>query len=114
MEYNSDFKYDLKVGQMKEKALGDIFAGASIEVKYDMKALSTGNIFVEYESRGKPSGIATSQAEWYCYCFDATYHLIKASDLKERCREYIGTRRDVRGGDSNTSKGILLPVKKLL
>jgi len=114
MKYNSDFRYDLKVGQTKEKALGEIFSGASVEIKYDMKANTTGNIFVEYESRGKASGISSSQAEWYCYCLGDTYHLIKASDLKERCRKYLKTKRDVRGGDSNTSKGILLPVKDLL
>lgn len=113
MNYNSDFKYDLKVGQVKEKELGGIFADSCVEVKHDLKALKTGNIFVEYESRGKPSGMATSEAEWYCYAFGDTFHLIKASDLKLRCREYLGTGRDVVGGDNDTSKGILLPIEKL-
>ena len=56
MNYNNDFKYDLKVGQVKEKELGAIFQNATIEVKYDLQALTTGNVFVEYESRNKPSG----------------------------------------------------------
>ncbi len=114
MDYNSDFKYDLKVGQVKEKELGDIFAGSLVEVKHDLRALDTGNIFVEYESRGKPSGMSTSKAEWYCYAFGDTFHLIKLDDLKQRCRKYIGSRRDVVGGDNNTSKGILLPLKDLM
>jgi hypothetical protein len=29
------------------------------------------------------------------------------------CRKYIGTNRDILGGDSNTSKGILLPMEDL-
>lgn len=114
MNYNSDFKYDLKVGQVKEKELGDIFSGSLVEVKHDLKALMTRNIFVEYESRGKPSGISTSKAEWYCYAFGDTFHLIRLEDLKNRCRPYIGSHKDVLGGDSNTSKGILLPIEDLM
>jgi len=114
MDYNSDFRYDLKVGQTKEKELGDIFAGSTVEVKHDLKATETGNIFVEYRSRGKLSGISTTQADYYCYAFGETLHLIKTSDLRDRCRKYLGTSRDVSGGDSNTSKGILLPIIEIL
>ena len=39
MEFNNDFKYDLKVGQTKENELGDIFTNKTIEVKYDLQAL---------------------------------------------------------------------------
>ena len=62
MKYNNDFKYDLKIGQVKEKQLAEILNDKTIEVKYDLKALETGNIYVEYQSRGKPSGISTSEA----------------------------------------------------
>lgn len=113
MDYNSDFKYDLKVGQVKEEELALILADKKVEVKYDQKALKTGNVFVEYESRGRLSGISTSQSDYYCFCFGDTLHLIKSSDLKERCRKYLNTNRDVNGGDNNTSKGILLPIKEL-
>jgi hypothetical protein len=30
------------------------------------------------------------------------------------CRKYLNTSRDVVGGDSNTSKGILLPMEDFL
>ena len=114
MIYNNDFKYDLKVGQVKEKEIAGIFQSKTIEVKYDLQALKTGNVYVEYYSRGKKSGISTSQSDYYCFCFGETFHLIKTSDLKNKCREFIGTNRDKKGGDNNTSKGILLPLKKLL
>jgi len=39
---------------------------------------------------------------------------MKAEALKDKCRKYLGTRRDVVGGDNNTSKGILLPVYELV
>ena len=114
MRHNSDFRYDLEVGQSKENELAALLQGNKLEVKYDQRALETGNIFVEYESRNKPSGIATSEAEWYCYAFGDNFHLIPARKLKTLCRKYIGTNRDTRGGDSNTSKGILLPISELL
>lgn len=114
MNYNNDFRYDLKVGQAKEEELGNIFNSSTIEVKYDLQALQTNNVYVEYFSRGKKSGIAISQADYWCFAFGSTFHLISLNDLKDRCRKYFNTDRDRRGGDSNTSKGILLPIKELL
>jgi hypothetical protein len=114
MEFNSDFKYDLKVGQVAEEQLAFIL-GCKVEVKNDLKAHVTGNIFIEYQSRGKNSGIATSEAEYYCIVINSTRFIILPKDeLKKLCRKYIGTNRDVVGGDSNTSKGILLPLKDLI
>jgi hypothetical protein len=113
MEYCSDFNYDLKVGQIKEKELAEIFNSKKIEVKYDLKALETRNVYVEYKSRGKPSGISKSSADYYCFCFGDTFHLIKTEELKSKCRKYLNTNRDKLGGDNNTSKGILLPIKEL-
>lgn len=114
MKYNNDFKYDLKVGQAKEEELGEIFNSKTIEVKYDLQALKTNNVYVEYSSRGKPSGISKSVADFYCFCFGDTFHLIATTVLKERCRKYLNSSRDKKGGDSNTSKGVLLPLKELL
>ena len=113
MEYCSDFRYDLKLGNIKEEELAEIFANKKIEVKYDQLSLKTGNMFVEYESRGKKSGISKSEAEYYCYAFGDTFHLVKTQDLKDRCRKYLGTSRDTYGGDNNSSKGILLPITEL-
>lgn len=113
MEYNNDFKYDLKVGQSKENKLGEILESKTIEVKYDLKAPYTKNVYVEYSSRNKPSGISTSTADYYCFCFGDSFHIIETIELKNRCRKYLDTKRDRRGGDSNTSKGILLPIDEL-
>ena len=114
MDYNNDFKYDLKVGQLKELELGKILSSSTIEVKNDLQALRTKNVYVEYESRGKKSGIARSESDYYCFAFGDTLHLISTKELKNRCRKYFGTNRDKKGGDSNTSKGILLPINELL
>ena len=114
MEYNSDFRYDLKIGQEYETLLSEVIE-STIEVKRDFKCYDTGNLFVEYESRGKKSGISTTQAKWWVYWFSKTRSiLIETSELKQLCRKYVGTSRDILGGDSNTSKGILLPMEDLI
>lgn len=115
MKYNSDFKYDLQLGQVGEKYLANILENKKIEVKVDFKATLTGNIFVEYSSRGKDSGLITTEASWYAYLLsNDKIILIATKKLKNLCRQYLGTERDIKGGDNNTSKGILLPIKKLL
>ena len=96
------------------KELYEIFSYKKIEVKTDFKANETGNVFIEYESRGKKSGIATSLADYYCIAIENSFHIMKPELLKEKCRKYLGTKRDVLGGDNNTSKGILLPVIELV
>lgn len=114
MKYNSNYKYDLKVGKVKEKELGKIFETKTIEVKNDLKARETGNVFIEYQNKGNKSGISTSESEYYCFALGDTFHIIKIETLKQKCRKYLGTKQDVYGGDSNTSKGILLPLSELV
>ena len=89
MEYNSDFRYDLKIGQEYETLLSEVIE-STIEVKRDFKCYDTGNLFVEYESRGKKSGISTTQAKWWVYWFSKTRSiLIETSELKQMCRKYV-------------------------
>ena len=114
MEYCSDFRYDLEVGQVAEAELADTFENKKIEVKRDLRAKKTGNIFIEYESRGKPSGLATTQSDFYCFVIEDLHIMLPTSQLKDIARSYIGTGRDVLGGDNNTSKGILLRLKDLI
>ena len=120
MEYNNNFEYDLKVGEMYERELGNILEGKRIEVKTDFLAFKTGNVFIEYESRGKPSGIAKTEAEWYAVIIldeDKMINniiLIPTERLKEIARRKLFTKWDVLGGDNNTSKGILIKISELV
>jgi hypothetical protein len=41
--------------------------GVKYEVKADRIAHRTGNVCIEYECRAKPSGIASSEADFYMY-----------------------------------------------
>lgn len=115
MNYNSNFEHDLSIGQLGEKGLGQLLDNSKIEVKTDLKASDTGNVFIEYESRKKPSGISTTKADWYAFILSKeNIIIIKTSKLKMICREYLFSYRDIEGGDNNTSKGILLPITELV
>lgn len=116
MNYNSNFKYDLEVGQQTERLLGSILEYHTIEVKDDSaKSAQTGNVFIEYRSRGKRSGIAKSHADWWAIrTSEGSFILIEANKLKEICKKYYKMKRIVKGGDNNTSWGILIPRCELL
>lgn len=66
-DFNDDFEYDLKVGQVKEKLLADILENETIEVKSCTQALF--NVFVEYYNlrTNMPSGISVSKAKYYAF-----------------------------------------------
>jgi len=115
MKFNSDFKFDLKVGQVGEKYLASILENKKIEIKADLQATQTGNLFIEYSDRGKPSGIATTHASWWGFVItNENIFLIKVETLKNLCRKYLNSKRDIRGGDFDQAKGILLPLRELV
>jgi hypothetical protein len=120
MKHNNNFEYDLKLGNKGENLLAKIILlkGDTIEVKTDKDAIkgkATNNVFVEYESRNNPSGISISKAKWYAFVIsNENIILIETKKLKDICRKYLNSNRDVKGGDKNTSKGILLPLEDLI
>jgi len=118
MKYSSSFTYDLSIGEIGEDWVNEIFNGKQlIEVKTDRIAHKTGNIFIEYESRGKPSGLATTTANYWIYRLEEidTGIIISVKNLKEICRIFYKNKQYLKtGGDSNTSKGFLIPIKEII
>ena len=115
VDFNSDFRHDLEVGQLSEKFLANLLENRTIEVKRDFLAAKTGNVFVEYESRGKPSGIATSTADYWAFVLDdERIIMIPRGLLKVMAREAFEADRLATGGDSNTSRGVLVRVRELV
>jgi len=133
MKYNNDFKHDLSVGQVGEKHLGDLLTGKTIEVKMDFGAFKTGNVYIEYSSRGKLSGLATSTASfWAIYIMsesgerlqdnpmlkmnphDIENIIMVSTDKLKNIVKQKAFRKKVKGGDNNTSLGCLIKVKDLV
>ena len=110
-----DFRWDLEVGQIAERWLGGILNSNTIEVKRDFAASRTGNVFVEFSCRDKPSGIATTLAtHWAFVLDDETVVLLPTEKLKVIAREAYRKRGTFRGGDSNASLGVLIRVERLV
>ncbi len=115
MNYNSDFSHDLQLGKKGENLLAKILLlkGDKIEVKTDFQAKQTGNLFIEYKSRNKLSGLTTTKAEYWAFLIsNEQIIIIETNKLKELCK--INGLKRVTGGDNNTSKGILIPLNKLI
>ena len=119
MKYNNDFKFDLKFGvQEGETWFDEIVSNRKFEVKTDRLSAKTGNIYIEYESRGKPSGIKTTQADYWVYkVTESKAIVIKTQELIQIVRQLIIDKKaipNVRGGDNNTSLGVLVKIKDLV
>ena len=118
MKYSRSFKHDVKVGQVGEDWAKEFFSGEfKLEVKFDSMAHISGNLFIEYSSRGKPSGIAETDAEYYLYIIaEFNYAIIlNVENLNERLRYYYKHNMYIRnGGDDDTSVGFLVPIQELL
>ena len=115
MKFNSDFAFDLALGQAEEIWLADLLRGKTVEVKRDFIASRTGNVFVEFQSRGKASGLATTRADFWAFILDGERVIIVPTQfLQQVARKAYKQGRTVRGGDNNTSEGVLVRVKELV
>jgi hypothetical protein len=118
MKYSSSFTHDLNFGEIAENWLNILFKdGKLIEVKSDRLIHKTGNLFIEYKSRDKPSGLATTTANYWIYRMDMidTAIILPTELLKKVCRVYYKNNEfKIKGGDNNTSDGLLIPLIRLL
>ena len=78
------------------------------EVKNDLMAHITGNLAIEYESRGKASGITTSKAHYWIYKFSNQYYLLKSELLKKELFENKNYFKTVTGGDTGSNTKMFL------
>jgi hypothetical protein len=118
MKHSSSFTYDLSIGEIGEDWVLDLFNGKQlIEVKTDRLAHKTGNIFIEYECRNKPSGLSTTTANYWIYRIDEidSAIIVPVDRLKKVCRLlFVEKRYLINGGDENKSKGFLIPLKEFI
>jgi glycerol-3-phosphate responsive antiterminator len=96
ISYNDNKKYDIKV----TKKGGMVY---TFEVKNDMMEARTGNIGIEFQSRGNPSGIATTDADIWVQKLKDGFWMIWREVLVDlvAAKKYW---KIVSGGDDGTSQ----------
>jgi hypothetical protein len=117
--HNNDkrFDIDLQYGQLAESSIADMLQNKKLEVKTERDLwVQTGNIVVEFESRNKPSGIQSTEADFWFH------NLAIGNDIQctlvfpvDKLRQYIRTHTPdvIRGGDNRTSLLYKIELKEL-
>ena len=104
-EMSSTNKWDFEIRFPKDGSTG------GVEVKTDFMVGDTGNTVVEFECRGKPSGIETTQARYYLYKFHLNniveYYMIGTKMLKWVIKQAFYVRI-VSGGDKGSNTKMYL------
>ena len=117
-ENRKKFDIDLKYGQIREDKIADMFNNKKIEVKSERGMwMKTGNICIEYESYGKPSGIITTEADFWFHnlCIDDDIFCTFIFDVPKlkQLIEKLDFKKSVSGGDHKASKMWLVNIQKL-
>lgn len=123
VSFNRDNKFDIQLSQAlaDENRLADIFSNARIE-RIELKSESfqwerTGNIAIEFRSRGKLSGLAATEADMWVHELKRDgetlcYLMFPTDRLKQLCRD-VG-RVVHHGGDDDAQSLVLVPLAEIL
>ena len=135
---NYNFNKDLAIGEKGEKAvlfdlesMGAKFIDdnkdncydllvekSGIQLKYEIKTdvycfpqFDTGNMFIEFECRGKTSGIEVTKADWFVmhYKYLKEIWYIKTNELKELIKNNHFFKTEFSGDQNSNTKGYLIP-----
>tara|TARA_R100001463_G_scaffold5308_3_gene18426 strand:+ start:725 stop:1138 length:414 start_codon:yes stop_codon:yes gene_type:complete len=117
-ENRKKFDIDLQYGTIREEKIIDMFLNKKIEVKSERDTwMKTGNICIEYESYGKPSGIIATEADYWfhnlCIKDDIFCTLIFDVPKLKQLMEKLDFKKSVSGGDHNASRLWLVSIQKL-
>ena len=109
----------LTFGKTGESLVADLVSehsNVTVEVKTDTVSDRTGNIYIEYQCRGQPSGIAKTKADWYAYITPSFVLMLPTEPLKDWLRTKMreGKYKPKNGGDYNKSVGLLIPINDLV
>jgi hypothetical protein len=112
------FDIDLEYGKVREQLVADMLQNKKIEVKSERDVWQkTGNIAIEYQCYGKPSGINATESDYWFHnlCIgDETFATIvfNTQSLKKIINN-LDYKKSVSGGDNMASRMYLLNLQKL-
>lgn len=105
---NKDIKYDL-IMEVPQKP-----KQITYEIKTDVfckPGKDTGNMFIEYECRGKLSGINATKSDWFVtyYPFLKTAWYIETNELRNLIKYNNFRETSFSGDQGSNTKGYLIP-----
>ena len=117
-ENRKKFDLDLKYGTVREDKLAEMLQDKKIEVKSERSMwMKTGNIAIEYESWGKPSGIRATESDYWfhnlCVGDNEYCTLVFKTEVLRTIVDKLDKFKTVSGGDNNASKMFLINLQKL-
>ena len=112
------FDIDLEFGSIREDKVAEMLCNKRIEVKSERGMwMDTGNIAIEYESYGKPSGIEATESDYWFHnlCVgDKEYcTLVFHTEVLRTIVKELDSFKTVAGGDHNASRMWLVNLQKL-
>ena len=118
---DKNFKYDLEFGELWETKLNNILENKKLELKTERDIwVNSGNLAIEISCGGKPSGLRTTQAEYWMHLLEYEGVLfasimLEVAVLKKTVQKMVnsGKARIVPGGDDMQSKLVLVPMSEL-
>ena len=117
-EDRKKFDLDLEYGEIREEKIAKMLTGKKIEVKSERGMwMKTGNIAIEYQSYGKPSGIKATESDYWfhnlCIGDNEYCTLVFKTDVLRTIVDKLDTFKTVSGGDHNASQMYLVNLQKL-
>jgi len=117
-ENRKKFDLDLKYGTVREDKVAAMLQDKKIEVKSERGMwMKTGNIAIEYQSYGKPSGIKATESDYWfhnlCIGDNEYCTLVFKTDVLRTIVDKLDTFKTVSGGDHNASQMYLVNLQKL-
>ena len=112
------FDIDFQFGSIREDKIADMLTNKKIEVKSERgKWMETGNICIEYQSYGKPSGIEATEADFWFHnlCIGDEIFCTLVFDVPKlkKLVKKLDYLKSVSGGDHNASRMYLVNIQKL-
>ena len=117
-ENRKKFDIDLEYGTIREDKVAEMLTNKKVEVKSERGMwMKTGNIAIEYQSYGKPSGIKATESDYWfhnlCIGDNEYCTLVFKTDVLRTIVDKLDTFRTVSGGDNNASQMYLVNLQKL-
>ena len=117
-ENRKKFDLELEYGTIREDKVATMLQDKKIEVKSERGMwMKTGNIAIEYQSYGKPSGIKATESDYWfhnlCIGDNEYCTLVFKTDVLRTIVDKLDTFKTVSGGDHNASQMYLVNLQKL-